>query len=389
MLSKRQRFKGQVFFRVAAWCLAVVCLLFGALVVAAHQQRVRFAQQVQAQFDQLAKVEVGRTSRAEVFALIPQLKPVLSTSGEFYLCNKNPDCVLAGETDFPGWLRYFQSGKLSWIIEKTHSERPVAAIFRMLRFEYSSTRLCITFRDGRVEHWGYEVTATHAEDSVELRVFAVPALSRVFMEYQPHDENFDFWVGNIFDNWGDLGRTVAFTPAASEELKHVAVHPDLACLRSYRGCETANQLIPDALAADKHIREASVARLRGPMPCPERILRSYAKAAFWIATAEIASVRDDPTEPGVRLIQLRFVVPLKGVPRDVDRELSMVSYSGVSEQKGALNRVASLAKPGNKVILLRVGSYFFTDEACTTVPASEENLRAVQHEIDGRIDSGQ
>jgi hypothetical protein len=125
------------------------------------------------------------------------------------------------------------------------------------------------------------------------------------------------------------------------------------------------------------------------MPCPERILRSYAKAAFWIATAEIASVRDDPTEPGVRLIQLRFVVPLKGVPRDVDRELSMVSYSGVSEQKGALNRVASLAKPGNKVILLRVGSYFFTDEACTTVPASEENLRAVQHEIDGRIDSGQ
>jgi hypothetical protein len=67
----------------------------------------------------------------------------------------------------------------------------------------------------------------------------------------------------------------------------------------------------------------------------------------------------------------------------------MVSYSGVSEQKGALNRVASLAKPGNKVILLRVGSYFFTDEACTTVPASEENLRAVQQEIDGRIDSGQ
>jgi hypothetical protein len=94
------------------------------------------------------------------------------------------------------------------------------------------------------------------------------------------------------------------------------------------------------------------------MPCPERILRSYAKAAFWIATAEIASVRDDPTEPGVRLIQLRSVVPLKGVPRDVDRELSMVSYSGVSEQKGALNRVASLAKPGNKVILLDVGAFF-------------------------------
>jgi uncharacterized membrane protein len=77
MLSMRQGFKGRVFFRVAAWCLAVVCLLCGALVVAAHQQRARFAQKVQARFDQLAKVEVGRTSRAEVFALIPQLKPVL------------------------------------------------------------------------------------------------------------------------------------------------------------------------------------------------------------------------------------------------------------------------------------------------------------------------
>jgi hypothetical protein len=392
MLSKRQRFEGRVFFRVAAWCLVVVCLLCGALLVAAHQQRARFAQKVQTQFDQLANVEVGRTSRAEVFALIPQLKPVLSTSGEFYLCEKNPDCVMF-DTASPGWLlRIIQSNKLNWIIEKTHSGKAIGAVLRRLLGSpgIGWTRLCITFRDGRVEHWCYEVTATnHAADAILLRVFAVPASSRRFMEYPPHDENFDFWVRHIFDNIGDLGRTVVFTPAASEELKYVAVHPDLACLRSYWGCETANQLIPQALATEKHIREASETRLRGPVPCPAHILRSYAKAASWIATAEIASVRDDPTEPGVRLIQLRSVVRLKGVPRDLDRELSMVSYSGVSEQKGALNRVASLAKPGNKVILLRVGSYFFTDGACTTVPVSAENLRAVQHEIDGRIDSGQ
>ncbi len=57
------------------------------------------------------------------------------------------------------------------------------------------------------------------------------------------------------------------------------------------------------------------------------------------------------------------------------------SYSMVSEQKAAQNRVASLAKPGNKVILLDVGTaYFFTDDACTTIPASEENLRVVQQQ---------
>ena len=388
MLSKRQRFKGRVFFRVAAWCLAVVCLLCGALVVAAHQERAHFAQKVQAQFDQLAKVEVGRTSRAEVFALIPQLKPVLSTSDYFYLCNKNPDCVMAGTSspEWQGWVILL--GKLGWILEKTHSERPVGAILRRLLgspgFGWTSVRM--TFRDGRVQHWDYEVAATnYAGDWVMLKVFAVPALSRVFTEDQPHDENFNFWVGHI----GYFGRRVVFSAGASEELKHVAVHPDLACLRSYRGCKTANDLIPDALAADKHIREASVTRLRGPVPCPERILRSYAKAAFWIATAEVASVRDDPTEPSGQFIQLRSVMSLKGVPKDLDRELSMVRYSKVSEQSGALNRVASLAKPGNKVILLEVGGDFFTDNACTTVPASEENLRAVQHEIDGRIDSGQ
>ncbi len=389
MLSKRQRFKGRDFFRVAAWCGAVVCLLCGVVVVAAHQQRARFAQEVQTRFDQLAKVEVGRTSRAEVFALIPQLKPVLSTSGEFYLCNRNPDCVMA-RIDSSGWLfRIIQSNQWNWIIEKTHSQRAIAAIFRTLRFEYGSTRLCITFRDGRVEHWGYEVTASnHAGNPVLLNVYAVPA-ARVLMEGRPHDESFDFWVGHIFDNLGDFGRRVVFTPAASEELKHVAVHPDLGCLRSYRGCETANQLVPEALTAENHIREASVTRLRGPVPCPERILRSYAKAASWIATAEIASVRDDPMESGAQLIQLRSVMPLKGVPEDVDHEVPMMRYSTVSEQKGALNRVASLAKPGNKVILLAVGAYFFTDGACTTVPASEENLRAVQQEVDGRIDSGQ
>ena len=171
---------------------------------------------------------------------------------------------------------------------------------------------------------------------------------------------------------------MVFAPAASEELKRVALRPDLTCLQSYRGCETAKQLIPDALAADRQIRETSMARLRGPVPCPERIVRSYAEHASWIATAEVASVRDDPTEPGVRLVQLRSVVPIKGVPRDVDRELPVLSYTTVSV--GAPNRVASLAKPGNKVILLEGGWNLFTDDACTTVPATEENLRAVRQQ---------
>jgi hypothetical protein len=381
-LSKRKRFERRDFFRVVAWCLALVCLLYGAMVVAAHQQRKHFAQEVQGRFDQLAKIEVGRTSRAEVFALIPELKPVLATSGDFYLCNQSPDCVLGVGMGLPRWLLWMQSNKLNWIIEKTHSGRILGIIFRMARVEVGWTRLCLTFRDGRVEYWGYEMLATNqAGDPILLGVFAAPKAAKVFMEGRPHDENFDFWVDRIFDNLGDFSRKVVFYPAASEELKRVALRPDLTCLQSYRGCETAKQLIPEALAADRQIRETSVARLRGPVPCPEHIIRSYAEHASWIATAEVASVRDDPTEAGVQLIQLRSVVSIKGVPRDVDRELSMVSYSAVSEQKLALNRVASLAEPGNKVILLDVGAYFFTDGACTTVPATEENLRAVRQQL--------
>jgi hypothetical protein len=342
-LSERDRFEKRDFFRVVAWCLALVCLLYGAMAVAAHQQRKHFAKEVQGRHDQLAKVEVGRTSRAEVFALIPELKPVLATSDEFYLCGKNPDCVIVG-TAPPRWLVwFFQSNKLNWIIWRTHSASAVGFILRMVGVEFGWTRLRLTFRDGRVEYWGYEISTTnHAGDSIMLRVFAVPR-AKVFMDGRPHDENFDFWVDRIFDNWGDFTQKVVFTPAASETLKFVAVHPDLTCLQSFRGCETAKQLIPGALAADRQIREASGARLRGPVPCPEHIIRSYAEHASWIATAEVASVRDDPTEAGVRLIQLRSVVPIKGVPRDVDREISMWSYSMMSEQKAAPNRVASLA----------------------------------------------
>jgi len=381
-LSKRQGFGKRDFFRAVAWCLALGCLFWGAMMVAAHEQRKHLAQEVQGQLDQLAKVEVGRTSRAEVFALIPELKPVLATSREFYLCQENPDCVVRDGTDSPRWLHWMQSNILDWIIEKTHSERVADSIFRMARFEVCWTRLSLTFRGGRVEHWVYEIIATnHAEASIMLRVVAAPEGAKVSMEGRPHDENFDFWVDYIYSNVGDLAQKVVFAPAASGELKRVAMHPDLTCLQSYRGCETAKQLIPGALAADRQIRESSVTRLRGPAPCPERILRSYADHASWIATAEVASVRDDPTEAGVRLIQLRSVVPIKGVPQDVDRELSMVIYSMVSEQRSAPNRVASLAKPGNKVILLEVGeSYFFTDDACTTIPATEENLRVVQQQ---------
>jgi hypothetical protein len=316
--------------------------------------------------------------------LIPELKPVLAASGEFYLCNKNPDCVTVSGTGSPRWLFWIlQSNKLNWIIEKTHSGRVVGIIFRMARVEVSGTRLSLTFRDGRVEYWGYEIVATNrAGDPITLNVFAAPeGAKKVFMEGRPHDENFDFWVDRVFDNWGDSAQKVVFAPAASEELKRVAMHPDLTCLQSYRGCETAKQLIPGALAADRQIRETSVVRLRGPIPCPERILRSYANHAPWIGTAEVASVRDDPTEPGVRLVQLRSVVPIKGVPQDVDRELPVSSYSAVSEQTGAPNRVASLAKPGNKVILLGGGWHFFTDGACTTVPATDENLRAVRQQL--------
>jgi hypothetical protein len=351
------------------------------MVVAAHQQRKHFAQEVQGRLDQLAKVEVGRTSRAEVLASIPELKPVLATSGEFYVCNRNPDCVIVG-TDSSRWLHWItQSNKLNWIVERTHSGRAVGFIFRMAGVELGWTRLSLTFSDGRVEYWSYEIIATnHAGDPITLNVFAAPEGANVFMEGRPHDENFDFWVDRIHDNWGDSAQKVVFAPAASGELKRVALHPDLTCLQSYRGCETAKQLIPGVLAADRQIRETSVARLKGPVPCPDRILRSYANHASWIATAEVASVRDDPTEAGVQLIQLRSVVSIKGVPRDVDREISMWSYSMVSEQKAAPNRVASLAKPGNKVILLDVGAGFFTDDACTTIPASEENLRVVQQQ---------
>jgi hypothetical protein len=350
------------------------------MMVAAHQQRKHFAREVQERFDQLAKVEVGRTSRAEVFAWIPELKPVLVTSGEFYLCNKNPDCVIVGTASLKWLLRIMQSNKLNWIIEKTHSGWVLRSIFRMSSVEAGWTSLCLTFRDGRVQYWGYEISMTnHAGDSITLRVFAVPRV-KVFMDGRPHDENLDFWVDRIFDNWGDFGQKVVFTPAASETLKFVAVHPDLTCLQSYRGCATAKQLIPEALAAERQIRETSMTRLRGPVPCPEHIIRSYAEHASWIATAEVASVRDDPTEPGVRLIQLRSVVPIKGVPQNVDRELPMWSYSMVSEQNLALNRLASLAKPGSKVILLEGGWNLFTDDACTTIPATEENLRVVQQQ---------
>ena len=380
-MSKWQGFEKRNFFRVAAWCLALVCLLYGAMMVAAHQKRRHFAREVQGRFDQLAKVEVGRTSRAEVFALISELKPILATSGEFYVCNNNPDCVIAGGTVLPRWLlRILQSNKLNWTIEKTHSGRVLGIIFRMARVETGGTRLSLTFRDGRVDYWGYEISTTnHAGDSIMLRVIAAPKGANGFMEGRPHDENFDFWVDRIFDNWGDFAQRVVFAPAASERLKFVALHPDLTCLESYRGCGTAKQLITDALATDRQIREASVARLKGPVPCPDRILQSYANHASWIATAEVAAVRDDPTEAGVRLIRLRSVVPIKGAPQDVDRELPVSSYSRISVEKGAPNRVASLAKPGNKVIVLEVGeSYFFTDDACTTIPATDENLRVVQ-----------
>ncbi|HTC74845.1 MAG TPA: hypothetical protein VK684_04680 [Edaphobacter sp.] len=263
-MSKRKRFEKRGFFRAVAWCLALGCVLCGAIMVAAHQKRKHFAREVQGRFDQLAKVEVGRTSRAEVLASIPGLKPVLATSGEFYVCNRNPDCVIVG-TGSSRWLHWItHSNKLNWIVQKTHSGGAVGFIFRMAGLELGWTRLSLTFRDGRVEYWGYEIIATnHTEASIILRVVAAPKGATVFMEGRPHDENFDFWVGHIFDNWGDSTQKVIFAPGASEELKRVAMHPDLTCLQSYRGCETAKQLIPDALAADRQIREASVARLRG------------------------------------------------------------------------------------------------------------------------------
>jgi hypothetical protein len=168
------------------------------MVVAAHRQRKHFAQEVQGRLDQLAKIEVGRTSRAEVFALIPELKPVSATSGEFYLCNRNPDCVVRNWTYSPRWLRWIpQSNKLSWIIEKTHSGRVLESILSGV--EVGGTRLSLTFCGGLVEHWGYEIAPTnHAGDLILLTVVAAPPKAKVFMEGRPHDENFDFWVERIF-----------------------------------------------------------------------------------------------------------------------------------------------------------------------------------------------
>jgi hypothetical protein len=192
------------------------------------------------------------------------------------------------------------------------------------------------------------------------------------------DESPDYEVSHYF-KWPALRTEVYFTRNAPVELLRHAFDLQLRCLWSLRGCETANQVLPEAEVDRLKIRQRAFERMNGPNQCPITILSHRARDTEDILLVQVKNVSSmiSKSEFGpYRLASFRLLRVLKGKagrPLDnvwVNTEIDIAD-------KTVRNSAIDLLNPG-QLILLFSGASTNIDEPCEAMAGTEDAVKAVE-----------
>ncbi len=263
---------GKRILQLTAWGFAAALLLLATVTLALYANLWLFQRRVHHMLDRIAILQSGSTTRDRTLILFPELKQVQTGSNDFYRCSNNSDCFINATAPPAAWRA------MVWVYRKLDTApddeligNALPKLIHMMGVRLQETALCVTFRDGRIDGWTYELTvSTHdprPPGGVQVQLGSVKKIWWIKFP-QPHDEEPDFLVKPLFVNLGDLAAQVLITPRTPQMLQRDAYHFDLRCIYSLLGCRTATQIVAAAKADNERIIEASRARIQSPEPCP-------------------------------------------------------------------------------------------------------------------------
>ena len=154
----------------------------------------------------------------------------------------------------------------------------------------------------------------------------------------------------------------------------------LRCLWSVEGCETSNQLLPEAEEDRLRIRRAAIQRLSSPDPCPQRILPHRARELETILLVEVRNPRPAllESETGVyRRANLRLLRVLKGKAGVALADVGVPAEIDLGGEATVHNSAIDLLVPGQRLLLF-LGASSNLNEACAAMAGTADAVRTME-----------
>jgi hypothetical protein len=361
------------------WACRIYLSMLAVIVipaVALRLQAVFFQRHVVEIASRRSTLQIGTTSKSETLSRIPGLTGVSSKDGE----SKCPadECF---SVDIPN------SKFSNWTLLRT-AETDHPKLFSLLHFwglRYWSFNAYVTFSAGKVSDFGYRLMLSAP------RAYPVPGVVMIAVSSERKlgargldwelDESPNYEVYHYF-KWPDLQTGVYFTVSAPGELLSDAFRVHLRCVWSLRGCETANQLLPEVEQNRLRIRQAAMERMKGPNQCPSQILPPRACDSDDILLVEVKNVGPTLVETNFgayRFAKFRLLRVLKGkLGRPLDNVgVAPEIYLG---EVTVRNSAIDLLNPGQRILLFS-GRSTDIDEPCEAMAGTDDAVHTVEEGI--------
>lgn len=319
----------------------------------------------------LSRLRIGVTPKAEAFSRIPGIKAI-SSKGRDYSC--------PGEECFSVEI---SNSKLSiWTLVRVGDHATLASLLHWWGIRYWSFNGYVNFSSGTVSGFSYRLMLSVPRAYPVPGALLVGASSRTRLGRGEIDweldESPDYEVYHYF-KWPALHTGVYFTREAPVELVRHAFDLHLRCVWSLGGCETANQLLPEAEQDRLRIRQAALERMSGSNQCPNRILPHRARDTEDILLVEVknASPTISQSVAGTyRSASFRLLRVLKGeAGRPLDNV--WVTTEITLGEQAVHNSAIDLLNPGQRILLFS-GASTNIDEPCEAMAGTEDAVQILE-----------
>ncbi len=356
------------------WAVRIYLCCVAIIIVLAMELRVEallFERHVVEIASGLSTLRIGTTSKSEALSRIPRLAVVSSKNKDY---DRTGDEYVSVE---------IPNSKFSlWTLEHVNDSATLISLVHWLGVRYWTFSGYVNFSSGTVSGFGYRLMLSTPRAYPVPGVLLVAASSRKGRDRGPLDwevdESPDYEVSHYF-KWPALRTYVYFTRNAPVELLQHAFNLHLRCLWSLKGCETANQVLPEAEGDRLKIRQAALERMNGPDQCPITILPHRARDTEDILLVQVRNVSPtiSKSEFGpYRLASFRLLRVLKGkAGRPLDNVWVNTEVQG--PEITAHNSAIYLLNPGQRILLFS-GASTNIDEPCEAMAGTEDAVNTVE-----------
>jgi hypothetical protein len=347
----------------------IVLIAGGAILLTTIALRIHaaiFEYRVTSIVKSLAKLKLDESNKSELLKLLPALHP----------------CPPADPLPL---------GDSCYVEELSHTPHFVlmesrAQLFKIaywIGVRYWDFSVSVTLRQDKIHKLGYHLRLTNGSPSYP-GIISVAATSVRGYHDQPTDptldESPDYRVTRYF-KWPTLVINVLFTPAAPDQLVLHAFDIRLNCIWYLRGCETADDVLPLAGEDYQNIKRSAFARIRGPNPCPDRILDRRARDVPNIVLVQVENVHPAIEEVGGEqflMANYKLLEILKGKldwPLENVRHPFTISMSW--DDPPFSNPVLKLLHPGSQLLMFS-DARTNLNSPCRTIAATESAKIAIR-----------